>query len=247
MPARSSCRNSRNGRSHTCSRRPIVRRADSGIDTAQPATDAKRRKALRATAAWGSFANKADATGLGNNVSVAAAETLLNRTESCMQTFDIYFLGQVLPDADPASVKRNVAALFKMPEASADRLFTGKALRVKQAIDAEAAGRYRAAFRDAGALIQIVPAGSPPPADAAAGLPATPDATSSPPPAPETSGMGLAAPGAIIDETPAPPPAEIDTSGLSALPPNSGSLEDCRIDKEPYPIPDISHLKIVDS
>jgi hypothetical protein len=59
--------------------------------------------------------------------------------------------------------------------------------------------------------------------------------------------MLLAEPGATIDETPRPPAADIDTSRLSVLPPNTGSLEDCKVDKPPRPIPDISHLDFADS
>lgn len=81
-----------------------------------------------------------------------------------MHSFDIYFLGESLPGADPVAVRRGVAKLFKVQEASVDRLFSGNPLRVKQAVDADAASRYRAAFREAGALIQVVPSGSPPPA-----------------------------------------------------------------------------------
>ncbi|MCB1723584.1 MAG: hypothetical protein KDJ39_07805 [Gammaproteobacteria bacterium] len=164
-----------------------------------------------------------------------------------MQNFDVYFVGELLPGADPAKARRDVAALFKIAEEAADRLFSGKAVRIKQNADADAAGRYRALFRDAGALIRIVPAGSPPPA-------ATPGPDAPPAPAQAAggearpaSGISLAAPGATIDETPLPPPADIDTSALSALPANSGSLEDCHVEKVPYPIPDISHLKIVDN
>lgn len=58
--------------------------------------------------------------------------------------------------------------------------------------------------------------------------------------------FSLAEPGATIDPSPTPPAVEIDTGGLEALPPNTGSLEDCRADKPPRPIPDISHMKLVD-
>ena len=120
-----------------------------------------------------------------------------------------------------------------------------------QNVDADTASRYRAAFRDAGALLEIVPNGAPAP-QRATPAPGTADAAvvgadtpTAPTPA-AADDMSLAEPGAIIDHAPAAPPAEIDTSALSALPPNSGSLEDCKIDKEPHPIPDISHLQIVD-
>lgn len=172
-----------------------------------------------------------------------------------MQAFDIYFLGEILPGADPAEVRRSVAKLFHISEDAVERLFTGKALRVKQNIDVDTAGRYREKFREAGALLQIVPAGGQPPdrspqADAApAAAGAVSHGATTPPTAGANAdnGISLAEPGATIDPAPAPPTADIDTSGLTALPANTGSLEDCEVEKEPYPIPDISHLKIVDS
>jgi hypothetical protein len=171
-----------------------------------------------------------------------------------MQGFDIYFLGETLPDADPTAVRGGVARLFKLEPTAAERLFSGKPVRVKQGVDPDTASRYRAAFRDVGALVQIVPQGSPPPPPRPAAAP--PPVSNSPDTAPvastegliveETDDFDLAAPGAIIDHTPPPPPADIDTSHLEALPANSGSLEDCRTDKAPRPIPDISHIKLVD-
>lgn len=170
-----------------------------------------------------------------------------------MQAFDVYFLGETLPGADPAQVRRAVAKLFKVPDDAVERLFAGNALRIKQGVDVDAASRYRAAFRDAGALVQIVAAGAPPPQRRDAVPPPTraPDvpADAEMPPRDgivEDEDFGLAPPGAIIDETPPVPPAAIDTSRLSVQPANSGSLADCRIDKPARPIPDISHLKLVD-
>lgn len=178
-----------------------------------------------------------------------------------MDTFDMYFLGEMVPGAEPARVRAGVAALFKIQEDAADRLFTGRALRVKQGLDVDSASRYRAAFREVGALVQIVPHGAPPPAAKPAITPAetrtaqpaapTDNATSGAESPPiegiaEDDGFSLAEPGATIDHTPAPPPADISTDGLEALPPNSGSLEDCKVEKPPRPIPDISHLQLVD-
>ena len=169
-----------------------------------------------------------------------------------MQSFDVYFRGEMLPDADPDAVRAGVAGLFKIQQSAAERLFSGKPLRVKQAVDAEAASRYRAAFREVGALVQIVPTGSPPPAppQPRAATPApgepTPSVSGAAPADTGIAGAGLAAPGATIDLTPPAPPADIDTSGLEALPPNSGTLEDCKVDKPHRPIPDISHLKLTD-
>jgi len=169
-----------------------------------------------------------------------------------MQSFDVYFLGEMLADADPATVRQGVARLFRVQEDAVDRLFSGKPLRVKQAVDAETASRYRATFREAGALVQIVPAGAPAPAPRpAAPAPQAAAPTPSGPSPARTAGdrfggATLAEPGATIDDTPQPPPTQIDTSGLEALPPNTGTLEDCKVEKPHRPIPDIGHLRLVD-
>ncbi len=171
-----------------------------------------------------------------------------------MQSFDIYFLGETLPEADPATVRRGVAKLFKVADDAVDRLFSGKPVRVKKGLDAEAASRYRAAFREIGALIQIVPAGSPTPKAETPAVPATNepgdpaahDPSTSPPEPGSPGDFGLAEPGVILDETSPPPPADIDTGDLEALPPNSGSLEDCQVEKPHREIPDIGHLRLVD-
>ncbi len=171
-----------------------------------------------------------------------------------MQSFDIYFLGQTLPEADPLAVRRGVAKLFKVEDDAVDRLFSGKPVRVKKGQDAEAASRYRAAFREIGALVQIIPAGSPTPqavtpaaaAPSESDDPAAQDPATSVPESGASGDFGLAEPGVILDETSPPPPADIDTNGLEALPPNSGSLEDCQVEKPHREIPDIGHMRLVD-
>jgi hypothetical protein len=158
-----------------------------------------------------------------------------------MELFDIYFLGEMLPGVEPDRVRDEVARLFSADDATLDRLFSGEPVRVKHGVDADRAGRYRHAFRKAGALVEIVPAGSPRPA---------PRTRSTREPAlavvATDASLSLAEPGAIIDETPPAPPARFETSHLEALPPNSGSLSDCRAEKPARPIPDISHLSLVD-
>ena len=168
-----------------------------------------------------------------------------------MQLFDIYFRGNTLPDEDPATVRQRVGELFKVDGEALDRLFTGKPVRVKKSVDVDTASRYRGRFREAGALIDIVPSGEMPSEIPSAATETGSEAASTSERVTdsgvaETPLADLAEPGAILDETPAPPPADIDTSGLEALPPNTGSLEDCQQDKPPRPIPDISHLRLVD-
>ena len=161
-----------------------------------------------------------------------------------MPNFDVYFLGETLAGSDPATVRAGVAKLFKAPPDKVERLFSGDAVRVKRGVDAETASRYRAAFREIGALVQIVPERSPTPQPAkSSGADQQPTATSD---QSSDDGMSLAEPGATIDDTPQPPPANIDTGALEALPAHSGTLEDCRVEKTPRPIPDISHLSLAD-
>lgn len=50
----------------------------------------------------------------------------------------------------------------------------------------------------------------------------------------------------VLDDTPPPPNIDLDVSGLSALPANTGSLEDCRQEKEPQAIPATMKLELVD-
>lgn len=67
-----------------------------------------------------------------------------------------------------------------------------------------------------------------------------------PVPLPDVAGIPLASTGELLDQTPPPPDAQIDTGELSAAPPNSGSLEDCAVEETPVAIPDISRLKVTD-
>ncbi len=184
-----------------------------------------------------------------------------------MTGFDIYFLGQLMDGASPDAARSAIGQMFRLEGADLERLFSGKPVRIKKGVDADTAGRYRAAFRKAGALIEVVPEGSPQPAP----LPATPERTASteqtaesslqllPPrtgsledcaPAvqpreiPDISWMALDLPGVTLDETTPTPPAAIDTADLSMSSPGGYSLEDCVAGQPAPPAPDTSHLSI---
>ncbi|MES9957512.1 MAG: hypothetical protein ABW120_11325 [Sedimenticola sp.] len=204
--------------------------------------------------------------------------------------YDIYFSGQVIEGNDPAEVKQKIARLFKADAAKVERMFSGTPVRIKSAVDQETASKYRGAFRDAGALLEVRPVEDEPApqteAEEAAAqtggesMDLLPPRTGSleecqtpvePAPLPDISGIDLSPVGAMVDEHEPPADAEIDTSGLSLDPegvtidesepapqadintedldlgePNSGSLEDCHVPKEPAKIPDISELKLAD-
>lgn len=72
-----------------------------------------------------------------------------------MDKFDIYFSGQILADKDPLKVKQAIGKFFKVDGKKLDKLFSGTQLKVKSAVDVDTAGKYRAAFRQMGALVEI--------------------------------------------------------------------------------------------
>lgn len=168
--------------------------------------------------------------------------------------FDIYFSGELLPNQDPEEVRGRVGALFKVNGSALDKLFSGSPVRIKQQVDAETARRYQKAIQKAGAFAEMrlvrdtqAVEDSPQPAAEQAAPP-----TESETPAPVSGApMGddkwsLAPVGATVDDTPQPPELQVDTSELSATPANSGSLEDCVVEKPPVSIPDISRLQLED-
>jgi len=181
-----------------------------------------------------------------------------------MGKFDIYFSGELKDGASLETARSAVGRLFRLEGEALERLFTGKVIRVKKGVDADTAGRYRAAFRDAGALVEILPEGDAPPSrenptSAKEGLTGKthpplqllPPRTGSledcalpidPPQLPDISWMELDLPGVTLDETAPPPAAHIDTSGLSMSEAAGYSLEDCANQRPARPIPDISHL-----
>ncbi len=181
------------------------------------------------------------------------------------QSYDIYFTGQIMDGKDPLEVRQLVGNMFKADQAQLEKLFSGSRVRIKADIDEETATRYRVAFRNAGALVEILPAESgaieasatgntnPPNPDPSSELTLLPANTGSlegcapkvtPQPLPDIEHISLASAGSTIDESPDPEPPSINTDDLSMGPANSGSLEDCKKEVEPYPIPDITHLDL---
>jgi hypothetical protein len=138
-------------------------------------------------------------------------------------SFDILFAGKVEADADRDAVRARIQKLFRLTDSDAERLFSGRTITIKRAVDAERAGRLRDAFREAGALVEIVAF------------------------AQEETGLRLAP----VDDRPLeqPPPRTppaLDVSHLSLVPGSDWTLEDCDRPPPPARIPDISHLRIVE-
>jgi hypothetical protein len=138
------------------------------------------------------------------------------------ERFDIYFAGELLPDQPVDAVKQWLGAQFKLQGQALERLFSGQPVRIKQSVDLDTAGRYRAAFRQAGALLEIRPAVG------AQDQPAAPSAQPTASEAAASAAQATAHPG----EEP------------ELLPPNTGSLEDCAMPVEAAPLPDIDAMQL---
>ncbi|NIB42915.1 hypothetical protein HBA55_25130 [Pseudomaricurvus alkylphenolicus] len=80
-------------------------------------------------------------------------------SESSNQLFDIVFRGDILPGQQLLEVKKRLAQLFKADEQKINSLFTGAAIPLKRNLEKSAAERYQAALRQAGADVQVAPAG----------------------------------------------------------------------------------------
>jgi hypothetical protein len=138
-------------------------------------------------------------------------------------SFDILYSGELKPGADPDDARARIQALFRLTDEAAERLFSGRTMAVKRGLDAEQAARFRDAFLEAGALVQLVETGQ------------------------DVPELALAP----IDDRPLEPevqvsPPEIDIGHLSLMTGEDWTLEDCDSPPPPAPVPDISHLAIVD-
>ena len=182
------------------------------------------------------------------------------------QRYDIYFAGEIIEGRVLEEVKSAVGDIFKVSDNKLAHLFSGKPIRVKVDIDQETAISYRVAFREAGALIQVVPTGSSPDDKSQPTKTAQNQTTSkasslellpprsgdlsdcAPPPPhfdmPSFEGMQLSPEGAVLDESRPAAEPDIDIHELTMSEPNTGSLEDVQLPKESQAIPDISHLTL---
>jgi hypothetical protein len=147
------------------------------------------------------------------------------------ETYDVYFSGQIMRDQDPAEVRARIGDIFKLEGAKLERLFSGRPVAIKKNLGMEQAVQYRVVFRQAGALVDIRPAGHAPSLSSPVDQPPTrvdqsrdlslsapkgydlsdcaPSVT--PRELPEFSAMDLDKPGAILDTHPLPEPLRIDT------------------------------------
>ena len=150
------------------------------------------------------------------------------------ETYDIYFSGKLIKGHDAEDVQKKIGMMFKLQGPKLDQLFSGQPMPIKRGVDMDQAVKYRVAFRDAGALIEIRPVETPrqPPTSASEQI-KQPDTeeplTLSPPNSfdlsdcatpvvpqviPDITKLELEKPGVILDEHRPHAPLEIDTDAL---------------------------------
>ena len=75
------------------------------------------------------------------------------------ETYDIFFAAQLVDGFEEATVRDNIATLFKANDATLEKLFSGKPQLIKRGVDKPAAIKYKAALQKAGAvaLVRVTP------------------------------------------------------------------------------------------
>lgn len=141
------------------------------------------------------------------------------------EQYDIFFSGQLIDGSDETVARSKLATLFKLPLERVEHLFSGKPVAVKRGVDMDTAVKYRTAFRDAGALIEIKPS--------------TDTATVGTAPIPDVRPTPTATPSELGEQA---QPAS--SSGLSLSPANTGTLEGFAPEVVPVKIGDISQISM---
>jgi hypothetical protein len=164
------------------------------------------------------------------------------------ERFDLSYIGELAPGADPTQVRERLTAVFKLSEDGGKRLFTGRPVIVKRDADARTKARFETVFNQAGAVLRATPVTMPEQPTASA-PPTRTDLSApegsrargdvAPPLALTTQGGFLEAPRTVNI-------AAFDTSGLSLVSDPDWSLEDCEPPLTPTPIPDIGYLSLAE-
>lgn len=170
-----------------------------------------------------------------------------------MDLFDIFFAGRLVQGVEQEQAKQNLAKLFKIDIAQAEKFFSGQPETIKRGVDKEQAMKYKAAMHKAGMIVQFK-AHQPDNQDIAA--PATPapaptasDTQTQPTQAESTQeeGLSLAPAGSDVlrpEEKRVFEESNIDVSAISLTSPFS-ETETRDAAPEP-PAPDTSHISVAE-
>lgn len=162
--------------------------------------------------------------------------------------FNVVFAGEMVAGADPAKVRENLAAAFRMDVSKVEALFSGKRVVVKKDADQATAMKFRAVMKQAGALCDLerigdeapasaseTPAAAPAQAVPAPAAPAARPVPSAEPPAP-VKGGSLETVGTIrMGGTGFSGPFEVAPAGADMADKHEGP---------PPIVPDVSHFSV---
>ncbi|HAD08095.1 MAG TPA: hypothetical protein DCF62_01320, partial [Porticoccaceae bacterium] len=71
--------------------------------------------------------------------------------------FDVVFRGDIAPGQKVVDVRERVQKLFKADEQQLQRLFSGRPVTIRSALDQAQAEQYEQALLQAGALVEVKP------------------------------------------------------------------------------------------
>lgn len=163
--------------------------------------------------------------------------------------FNVVFAGEIVAGADPAKVRENLAAAFRMDMAKVEALFSGKRVVVKKDADQATAMKFRAVMKQAGAQADLEKVGEPAAEPAPAPSPApAPTARAAPAPAPAPAFAAPASEPAPVSGGSLETVGTIRTGGTGfsgpfAVAPTGSDLAVER-DLPPPMVPDVSHLSV---
>ncbi len=188
--------------------------------------------------------------------------------------FQLVFKGECTPGTDLQTARNNARALFKASVEQVDRMFSGHPVVIRNKLEQEQAEKYRAVLARHGMVAYVQPmpgaAKTPaPPQETAAAKPAPkapeqPAAESSPSAVPDTEpGDRLPVAGERVDDILAGSGLSLDPVGVTLVEPEEVEApmfqhleewtlappgSDLGVERElpPPPVPDVSHLSLVD-
>jgi hypothetical protein len=168
--------------------------------------------------------------------------------------YDIYFRGEILPEANEAEVRAAIAKIFNADDAKLSQLFSGKVNTIKKAVDKATAAKYQQAFKKAGAKAVITvakavaesPSAKPKMADSAAAKPqvANPELVKAKVTEENWDILPAGSDLLTLDERRNIPDANIDTSAIKMVSPFSEVEVE---DKVAPPAPDTSHISVAEA
>jgi uncharacterized protein YbjQ (UPF0145 family) len=74
---------------------------------------------------------------------------------SATARYKVVFSGEIAPGQNLQQVKTKIAALYKVPVAQCERLFSGQPVKIKENLDYQTAQKYQHAFERTGAVCRI--------------------------------------------------------------------------------------------